>query len=92
MDESQASDAQDLLFYSALKYPRLASTWKRFSLHCKMETKLNIYSAWCFIYKVKASQKQNFIIEIDVAEAVTHSRWKTRFSDLLFHLIKTVSI
>lgn len=39
-----------------------------------METKWNIYSAWCFIYKVQAAQKQNFIIEMDVAEAVTHSR------------------
>lgn len=39
-----------------------------------METKWNIYSAWCFIYKAQAAQEQNFIIEMDVAETVTHSR------------------
>lgn len=76
MDESQASVAQDLLFYSALQYPRLASILveKDFLLYCKMETKWNLYSAWCFIYKAQAAKKQNSIIDMDVAEAVTHSR------------------
>ena len=71
MDESQASDAQDLLFYSALQYPRLASILLEKDFYCIVEWKQNeIYT----VHGAQTAQKQNFIIEMDVAEAVTHSR------------------
>jgi len=45
-DESQASDAQDLLFYSALQYPRLASILVEKDFYCIVKWKQNeIYTA-----------------------------------------------